>query len=101
MKIVNIPSQDKCFIKCYNFLKKHSITDSEYTEYKFENFIFNTQKKSKRNYDKISKFNKHFNDSLQYYNPKGRHLYPKLKEKSENKVIIYFHFDSENDSIGH
>ena len=50
---------------------------------------------------KISKFNEHFNETLQYYNPRDRHLYPRLKDRSDNKMVIYLHFDNEKDNIGH
>ena len=95
-----IPSQDKCFIKCYIYLKQYSNINSEYTE----KFLFNTQEKNRKGImknSKISKFNKYFNESHQCYNPNDRHIYPKLKEKSENEMIIYLHFNSENDPIGH
>ena len=96
-----IPSQDKCFLKCYCYLKNKELSN---IESEFEKFLFNTQAKNRKGVmtnAKISKFNNCFNESLQYYNPKDRHLYPKLKEKSDNKMVLYLHFDNEKTTIGH
>ena len=91
-----IPSQDKCFLKCYYYLKNNEQLNIE-SEFERNSYLIHKEKNRKgvMTNAKISKFNYCFNESLQYYNPNDRHLYPKLEEKSNNKMVLYLHFDNE------
>ena len=100
-KFCYIPSEDKCFIKCYNYLMNHNVDESLKIEKEFENFLFNTQSKNRKGVmcnAKISKFNEHFKTNVQYYNEKDRHRYPRNinypNKEGQKEMSFYLHFNS-------
>jgi len=97
-----IPSEDFCFIKCYNVLRGFNEEQGEMMKEMFNNFLYKEKATSRTGVMsncKFSQFNKYFGECVQYYSPANRHLNPRGIETFHNYVYYnYFHAGS---TIGH
>jgi len=85
-----IPSEDMCFIKCYNYLMNHNEEERTTFEDKFKSFLFEERKESRgvMTLARISKFNKVIGSYLQYYKESNKGLYPRYNKSLQNEMVV-------------
>ena len=111
-----IPSDGKCFIKCYIFWRamylNREITNEEINLYHniFNDFLFNENRKDRKGImsnARFSKFNTFIDTKLNenyhisYYNKKDRHFYPKQPEGTIPSNYSWYNYFHKNSTIGH
>lgn len=102
-KYCYIPTENQCFLKCYKWLNDDN--QEKDIDKLYKEFCFKENNNSEKNRSfimsntKFSRFNTFMEDKVQYYDPKDRHLYPKIEEEKYN--YVYYLHNPYNHHIGH
>ena len=93
-----IPSDGRCFIKCFKQLYLN-ITNADEM---FDDFLLNNNRKDGKEImtnARFGQFNKKFNTNITYYNEKDKHEYP--KQLINNNTWCYYNYLEPKATVGH